>query len=366
MKKLFGMLLFLLCGATATQAQTSYSVSGRIDDPEMEGRKVYMEVYDTHRHIDTATVRSGQFRFAGTAGHPYFARLEGEKTQYYANFVLEDSVVVDFDVHQPSGGGSLTRKYLAYQAGKDSLTAGTKQWKEDFRKQHPNAPEAEYSKAFNERFLSFYLKWIVQEQDNGIGEVAWRDGYMQFYVNNNLQSVQTLYEHLGSYLRTTQFTKEMEGNLAGFNNTSVGRSYIDIEGTTAEGNPEKLSSFIGKGKLVLVDFWASWCGPCRREGRESLKPLWERYKDKGNLVIVGVAVQDKAEQTKKAIAEERYTWPQILDAGTKPMEQYGIVGIPHILLLAPDGTILARNLRGGAIGQTIENYLKEHPELSKP
>ena len=140
MRNLLGMLLFLLCGATATQAQTSYSVSGRIDDPEMEGKKVYMEVYDTHRHIDTATVRNGRFRFVGTADHPYFVRLEQEDRKRYANCILEDSVTIDLTANQPSEGGPLTRKYLAYQAEKKALSAGTKQWKEDYRISTPAPP----------------------------------------------------------------------------------------------------------------------------------------------------------------------------------------------------------------------------------
>ena len=76
------------------------------------------------------------------------------------------------------------------------------------------------------------------------------------------------------------------------------------------------------------------------------------------MTLVGVAVWDKLENSKKALASEGYTWPQILDAGTYAMEQYGIMGVPHILLLAPDGTILARDLRGFHVEETLLQHME--------
>lgn len=143
------------------------------------------------------------------------------------------------------------------------------------------------------------------------------------------------------------------------------RSAIDAAAKTAEGmmftdfevNGVKFSDFIGKGKYVLVDFWASWCGPCRRE-MPNLRNVYEKYHgDKFDML--SVAVWDKKEDTIQAAKEENIVWNQIIDAQRIPTEIYGIQGIPHIILFGPDGTILKRNLRGDAIGEAVEDALEE-------
>ena len=123
-----------------------------------------------------------------------------------------------------------------------------------------------------------------------------------------------------------------------------------------DGTPVSLSDYVGKGKYVLVDFWASWCGWCRAEF-PVLKEVSAKYKDQ-NFELLGIAVNDDREKTLKAMKEDGVTWPQILNTGKVAMEAYGIAGIPEIILFAPDGKILARGLRGDELKAKVVEVME--------
>lgn len=143
-------------------------------------------------------------------------------------------------------------------------------------------------------------------------------------------------------------------------NTSTGKKFIDFEMPDPEGNNVKLSDFIAQNKVTLVDFWASWCGPCRQE-MPTVKAAYEAFKDKG-FGIVGVSLDNNAESWKKAIDQLEITWPQMSDLkywDSEGAALYGVRAIPATVLVAQDGTILARDLRGEAIAEKLTELLAE-------
>ncbi len=134
--------------------------------------------------------------------------------------------------------------------------------------------------------------------------------------------------------------------------------FKDFTGTTPDGKSVKLSDYVGKGSYALVDFWASWCGPCRRE-MPNIKEIHSTYAPKG-LTVVSVAVWDGDNSTSRdAISEIGMTWNQIFTGeDTTPTDIYGIEAIPHIIIFGPDGKILARELRGQELKDFIKNLYK--------
>ncbi|MBO4964752.1 MAG: redoxin domain-containing protein [Muribaculaceae bacterium] len=134
--------------------------------------------------------------------------------------------------------------------------------------------------------------------------------------------------------------------------TAVGEKFADFETTLPDGKREKLSDFVKPGVYTLVDFWASWCPYCIKEMPE-VKALSEKYA--GKLQVAGVAVRDEVADTDKAIAKHGITWPVMKNAAKIPYDVYGFSGIPYLILIGPDGTIIAR---GESAAQTADRLAK--------
>lgn len=133
--------------------------------------------------------------------------------------------------------------------------------------------------------------------------------------------------------------------------TAPGMKYVDFPGEDAEGKAINLSQYVGDGNYTLVDFWASWCPYCIKE-LPAMKELYSRLQDKG-FEIVGVAVRDKADDTLKAVERFEIPWKVVYNTEKRPYDIYGFSGIPHHILIGPDGTIISR---GESVAQ-IENRL---------
>jgi len=113
--------------------------------------------------------------------------------------------------------------------------------------------------------------------------------------------------------------------------------------------------YVGKGQYTLVDFWASWCGPCRAEA-PNVVAVYEKYRDKG-LVVIGVPVNDKVDATKKALVDLGIHYPQVLDPSLKLVDRFNFTGIPHIILFDPEGNIVAEGLREAQIENAVKQVL---------
>ena len=173
----------------------------------------------------------------------------------------------------------------------------------------------------------------------------------------NVAKAEALLQQAGDRLRAEESITKMVARLRRVEATQAGAQFVDFEGVDDANKAVRLSDYVGKGHYVLVDFWASWCGPCRREIAH-LKKVRDAYTDKG-LVILGTVVWDEMEDHLKAMKELEITWPQIFNK-TEATELYGIAGIPQIILFDPAGKIVARDLRGEEINKFLDKALQDN------
>ncbi|GAA4336474.1 TlpA disulfide reductase family protein [Mucilaginibacter gynuensis] len=165
--------------------------------------------------------------------------------------------------------------------------------------------------------------------------------------------VEPLYGALSAAVKKSKAGEQYNKWLQGWKQTAIGVQAPAFTQNDKDGNAVTLASF--KGKYLLVDFWASWCGPCRRENPNVVK-AYNQFKDK-NFTILGVSLDNKREAWLKAVEDDQLNWTQVSDLKywkNEVAELYGVRAIPQNFLLDPDGKIIAKNLTGDKLNEKLQ------------
>lgn len=310
---------------------------------------------------DSVPVIDGTFEFEGRIDTPAMARVLVTKgpQSVGVEMVLEAGMpTVSLEAGKPVWGGTpLNDRY--YRHTKENVTLyddfmadwmslmGNKELSEEERSGELEARTSLYIRQRDSLIEALF----AANTDNVLGAKAMTS------LEMDKRQFDSLYNVVGEVVRRDTRVMKEKQRYENLEKTSVGKPFVDftIGHGAADGSAVSLSDYVGRGKYVLVDFWASWCGPCRGE-MPNLAEVYRKYKG-DRFEIVGVAVWDERAATEKALTELPITWPVIYDAREIPTDLYGIRGIPEIILFGPDGTIVARGLRGEVIGAKVGECL---------
>ncbi len=177
------------------------------------------------------------------------------------------------------------------------------------------------------------------------------------FYNLDANQLETALNSLDPTLHQMEEFSYMKGKLERMQAVAIGQPYTDFELATPDGGTLKVSE-VHDGNVLLIDFWASWCGPCRTANPE-LVEIYHEYRDRG-FEILGVSLDRDADSWSKGIADDNLTWPQISDLkywDSEGAELYGVPAIPHAVLINRDGIITAKKLHGDELREAIESLL---------
>lgn len=376
MKKLF---FILAAGAVLISCSNKpgYKVKGEVKAPGFsDNTVVYLSDIDPNNpkntlKVDSTTLVSNSFGFDrefgiidSIGGTKIIEIVDGDKKMFGKIYTEQGviQVVVDSISIQSTGTplNDIQNSFATMNSGfRNEMTPLVRKYRELKQTNGDEAQIEELEDKLNEmqeQQFSQLKDFVKKNATNQVGQEVF--GYIAYNLEvPEMEEIVALIPE-DTQKNNPQVAKIVD-RLAVLKKTAVGSKYINLTGDTPEGSQISLSDYVGKNKLVLVDFWASWCGPCR-VAMPSLIKLYNEYHNKG-FEIVGVSLDDNKDSWVKGIEELKLVWPQMSDLkgwGTELGKEYAVSSIPYTVLIDQDGTIINIRPNEAKLEELLKTTLK--------
>ena len=359
----FATILLAACG------KDSYKIKGEIEGVE-DGTVITLSIleYNGLTDLDSAVVKGGKFTITGktdTAEVAVLTYLLDDMIRGCQFFLERGNIQVLIDAEGGNQFIAGTPNNDAFQAFYDETEILEEEAEEiEDKIRMTLATDGDASEFYaqmgdlQDRFTALLARSIKENADKLYGYQQLMDNYSMFEPEEVMEMLEKLAPAFGSDLMFMQLTAMTQSQLA----TSLGHPYIDFEGALLDKKygfdaTAKLSDYVGKNKVVLLDFWASWCTPCLKEV-PNLKAAYDKFKSKG-FEIVSVSVDDGTEEWVQAVKDNGMNWVNLWngeDMQNSAAVKYSISAIPSTYLIDADGTIIGRNLRDQELDEALTDF----------
>jgi peroxiredoxin len=363
MKK-FLYLIVIVALVSACTTKPKYVVTGKIQGADSGMVILQQRVSGSVINIDSAKISGGNFKLEGVVNYPQMANFAIKGIRGGKMFFLENAeinIIGNKDsLYLASVTGSASQsEYEAYVAMFDDLNQQMDVAYGSFMQARGTGNQVladsieKVLDSIDKKMLAMNKEYIAAHPSSYVTPIVLGD--IAYYIDAT--EMETMLNSLDTTLNKVTNITKMKERLKMMKAVAIGQKAPDFTLNDINGNMVTLSSkFDGKTKLLLIDFWASWCGPCRGENPNVVK-VWKEFNKKG-FDVFGVSLDQDGEAWKKAIADDKLTWTQVSDLkywNCAPAQLYAVSAIPSNFLLDGNGIILANNLRG----EDLYNKVKE-------
>ncbi len=358
MKKIGLSLLLVTCLLMVGMAQENFKITGKLGGTIGGDLVLAASGAEGLVKLDEAVMVNGDFEFSGHVEGLILAYILTEKQQPIATLMLENleyMIVAGENGIEVQGGGE-SQKILNQYNAVNQVMAREKMLME----QEARAAYAQQNHMRMQAIQQQFQK-VMEEMGAKQAELfrTYKDSPVTAFVivssmgQMDYTSLNALYGGLGEAAKNSLYGQAIVQQLAVFKQVEPGSVAPDFKGITSGGETISLHGI--KAKVKLVDFWASWCAPCRQEMPNVVK-IYKKYHDAG-LEVIGVSLDTKAPDWLKAMKAEKMTWYNIMDEQNGIAARYLVRGIPHTILLDENNRIIEKNLRGKALEKKIAELL---------
>jgi len=371
MKKILSLIGALALMISCNKAADSYTISGNVKGVE-DGTTVYLKKQSDMDQVvvDSTVVKNGKFEIKGKADEVEISFITFGKEDMGLPIILENGKINvefakdDYENNKATGtknndyfvsfnkeAGVLQKKIMEFQQANQMLIMEAQQ--------NNNERVLDSLYGINEKntdALKNYTVSFVEKHPDAFISILILSQMTQGSTIEPAKS-EALFAKMPKEIKDSKHGKELSEILGKLTKVAIGKKAPDFSGPNPEGKTITLKESLGK--ITIIDFWASWCGPCRIENPNIVK-LYKKYHEKG-LNIIGVSLDRDADKWKEAIVKDELDWPQIshLQFWQDPIAaDYSIKAIPATFILNEKGEIIARDLRGSELEEKIAQLLK--------